>query len=60
MTRQQICSRIDFVWEQDTSGVISFATAIRDMRAMMSLNLASNLLGIEGAKIIADILPKCT
>ena len=31
-----------------------------DMGAMTSLNLASNHLGSEGAKIIANILPKCT
>jgi hypothetical protein len=41
-------------------GAIAIVNAIRDMRAMTSLNLASNSLGIEGAKIIADILPKCT
>jgi hypothetical protein len=29
------------------------------MRAMTSLNLASNELGVEGAKIIAACLPKC-
>jgi hypothetical protein len=45
---------------RDTSGVIDIADAIPDMGAMMSLNLASNSLGIEEAKIIADILPKCT
>jgi hypothetical protein len=32
----------------------------RDMGAMTSLNLASNELGVEGAKIIAACLPKCT
>jgi hypothetical protein len=30
------------------------------MTAMTSLNLASNSLGVAGAKIIAAILPKCT
>jgi hypothetical protein len=35
------------------------APEIVDNRAMTSLNLASNSLGIEGAKIIAAILPKC-
>jgi hypothetical protein len=41
-------------------GAIAIAIAIPDMRAMMSLNLASNKLGVEGAKIIAACLPKCT
>jgi hypothetical protein len=41
-------------------GIIVIANAIPDMGAITSLNLASNSLGIEGAKIIADILPKCT
>jgi hypothetical protein len=44
----------------DTSGIIAIADAILDMGAMMSLNLASNRLGIKGAKIIAAFLPKCT
>jgi hypothetical protein len=37
-------------------GIIAIAKAIPDMRAMTSLNLASNHLGIGGAKIIADSL----
>jgi hypothetical protein len=41
-------------------GIIAIANAIPDMGAMTSLNLASNSLGIEGAKIIAAFLPKCT
>jgi hypothetical protein len=41
-------------------GVITLVGAIKDMGAMTSLNLASNKLGVEGAKIIAAILPKCT
>jgi hypothetical protein len=40
--------------------VIALANAIPDMRAMTSLSLASNSLGVEGFKIIAAILPKCT
>jgi hypothetical protein len=35
-------------------------TDISDKRAITSLNLASNTLGVEGAKIIAACLPKCT
>jgi hypothetical protein len=40
--------------------IIAVANAIKDMRAMTDLNLASNELGVEGAKIIAACLPKCT
>jgi hypothetical protein len=39
---------------------VLIANDISDMGAMTSLNLASNRLGVEGAKIIAAILPKCT
>jgi hypothetical protein len=45
---------------QDLSGAIALADAIEDMRVMTSLNLASNSLGVKGAKIIAASLPKCT
>jgi hypothetical protein len=41
-------------------GIIAIANAIPDMGAMMSLNLASNDLGVEGAKFIAAVLTKCT
>jgi hypothetical protein len=41
-------------------GVTALANVIPDMRAMTSLNLASNRLRVEGAKIIAAFLPKCT
>jgi hypothetical protein len=41
-------------------GVIALADAIKDMGAMTSLSLASNGLGVEGAKIIAAVLPECT
>jgi Leucine-rich repeat (LRR) protein len=41
-------------------GIRAIASAIPDMGALTSLNLSSNNLSIEGAKIIADILPKCT
>jgi hypothetical protein len=46
--------------DTDTSGIIAIADAIPDTGAMTSLNLASNELGLEGAKIIAACLPKCT
>jgi Leucine-rich repeat (LRR) protein len=48
------------IMEPDFSGIIAIANAIPDMGAMTSLNLASNGLGAEGAKIIAAFLPKCT
>jgi hypothetical protein len=41
-------------------GVIALANAINDNGAMTSLSLASNDLGVEGAKIIAAVLPMCT
>jgi hypothetical protein len=40
--------------------IISAWLAHKDMGAMTSLNLASNSLGVEGAKIVAAFLPKCT
>jgi hypothetical protein len=41
--------------------VISISTDIISIgkEAMMNLNLASNKLGVEGAKIVAAFLPKC-
>jgi hypothetical protein len=44
----------------DAKDAIVVAEYIRDNRAMTSLNLASNRIGAEGAKIIAAFLPKCT
>jgi hypothetical protein len=43
-------------------GVIALANVIPDMRAMTSLNLASNYLGSRGAKIVAEAIKviKCT
>jgi hypothetical protein len=43
-------------------GIIAIANAIPDMRAMTSLNLASNNLMAEGAKIVAEAIKvtKCT
>jgi hypothetical protein len=38
-------------------GIIAIANAIPDMGAMTSLSLASNGLGVEGAKLIAAVLP---
>jgi hypothetical protein len=39
---------------------IMLVPEIVDNRAMTSLNLASNKLGVEGVKIIAACLPECT
>jgi hypothetical protein len=44
----------------DTCGVIAIADVIPDMGALTSLNLATNIFGVEGAKIIAAVLPRCT
>jgi hypothetical protein len=41
-------------------GVVALANTIPDMGAMTSLNLSYTGLGVEGAKIIAAVLPKCT
>jgi hypothetical protein len=43
-----------------SSSLPALADAIKDMGAMTSLALASNSLGVAGAKIIADVLPMCT
>jgi hypothetical protein len=40
----------------DVSGIIAITDAIPDMGAMTSLNLASNLIGSEGAKHVAEAL----
>jgi hypothetical protein len=45
---------------QPCIGIIALVNVIKDMGAMMSLNLASNSLGVEGAKVVAAFLPKCT
>jgi hypothetical protein len=37
-----------------------YTTVQNNIGGMTSLNLASNCLGVEGAKSIAAILPKCT
>jgi hypothetical protein len=44
----------------DAADATILVPAISDNGAMTSLSLASNTLGIEGAKIIAAVLPKCT
>jgi hypothetical protein len=41
-------------------GALVVAEYLDGNGAMTSLNLASNGLSVEGAKIIAAVLPKCT
>jgi hypothetical protein len=54
-------TELDFSSQRLGAGdAVLIANEISDMRAMTSLNLASNELGVEGAKIIATCLPKCT
>jgi hypothetical protein len=46
---------------QDGAGFAQeLAVGIKDNGAMTSLNLALNSLGVEGAEIIAALLPECT
>ena len=42
--------------QPDFTGVIALADVIPDMRALTSLNLASNHLHADGAKIIAEAI----
>jgi hypothetical protein len=66
-TLKSLCGNKGDEAELDMSGkdmhkwdAIMLAAEIVDNRApLTSLNLASNSLGVEGAKIIAAILPKC-
>jgi hypothetical protein len=48
--------------DQKPNGIIAIADAIPDMRAMTSLNLATNDLRAEGAKIVAEAIKEtgCT
>jgi hypothetical protein len=62
-----LCGITDDATETDLSGLnmdandaIILASELPDKGAMTSLNLASNSLGVEGAKLIAAVLPKCT
>jgi Ran GTPase-activating protein (RanGAP) involved in mRNA processing and transport len=50
----------DPVPNMDIAFVKAFTPGLSDNGAMTSLNLASNELGVEGAKIIVACLPKCT
>jgi hypothetical protein len=56
--------KVSGAWDakSDMSGVIALADAVADMRAMTSLNLASNELMAQGAKIVAEAIKvtKCT
>jgi hypothetical protein len=48
------------IMEPDYRGIEALAHGISGNGALTSLNLASNRLRVEGAKIIAAFLPKCT
>jgi hypothetical protein len=53
-------TELDFSGQDLGAGdAVLIANHIIDMGAMTSLKLASNRLGVEGAKIIAAILPEC-
>jgi hypothetical protein len=54
-------TELDMSGKMDGAGdAVMLVPDIIDNGAMTSLNLASNLLGLEGAKVIAACLPKCT
>jgi hypothetical protein len=54
-------TELDFSSQDLGAGdAVLIANDISDMEALTSLNLASNRLHVEGAKIIAAFLPKCT
>jgi hypothetical protein len=62
-----LCGIADDATEANLSGLgidaddaIVLASELPDKRAMTSLDLTSNGLGAEGAKIVAAFLPKCT
>jgi hypothetical protein len=71
-TLKSLCGNKGDEKELDMSGKMCGAEAVimlaaeivgngaSNNRALTSLNLASNELGVEGAKIIAAFLPKCT
>jgi hypothetical protein len=65
-TLKSLCGNIGEETELDMSGkemgagdAIMLAPEIAGNGALTSLNLASNSLGTQGAKIIAAVLPKC-
>ena len=62
-----LCGIADDATEVDLSGLgmdaddaSILASELPDKRATTSLSLASNSLGVAGAKIIAAVLPMCT
>jgi hypothetical protein len=64
---KSLCGNMGNETELDMSGkmngaddAIMLVPEIIDNRAMTSLSLASNYLGVAGAKIIAAVLPMCT
>jgi hypothetical protein len=66
-TLKSLCGNTGNETELDMSGkmdgswdAIMLIPEITNNVALISLSLASNRLGVEGAKIIAAVLPKCT
>jgi hypothetical protein len=62
---QTLCGLAMEETELDLSGqdlragdAVLIASDISDMGSLVSLNLASNMLGVEGAKRVAEVLPK--
>jgi hypothetical protein len=54
-------TKLDMSGKMNGAGdAIMLVAEIVDNGAITSLSLASNGLGVEGAKIIAAVLPKCT
>jgi hypothetical protein len=61
LTELNISNCADYTSGSDGPGFAQeLAVGISGNGAMTSLNLASNKLGVEGAKIIAACIPKCT
>jgi hypothetical protein len=66
-TLKSLCSnmgnetKLDMSGKMDGAGdAVMLAAEVIGNGAMTSLNIALNSLGVEGAKIIAAFLPKCT
>jgi hypothetical protein len=67
LTLKSLCGNRGDETELDMSGrsmcaedAIMLAAEIIGTGALTSLNLASNIFGVEGANIIAAVLPGCT
>jgi hypothetical protein len=54
--RQVFAHQQEPLLTNDIAGIVALASAIKDMRAMTSLNLSKNLLSAEGAMHIAKAI----